>query len=113
MQYNQLLRQKSRLVTALSFGLLFAWLFYSQLFPPEGDGAFGTVYEGRVQREKVAIKVIDKKPDQETILNEIRTLKLISSEYVVRFVGYSFSGPKLLLATEYMEGIFQGLNLLY
>ena len=77
-----------------------------------GKGGFGTVYkvQNKKTNEYFAAKVLDKKLVQTktkgfmSLKNEIKILRILDSEYLVKMEGMFESSPELIILMELLEG---------
>ncbi|KAL8116512.1 hypothetical protein AgCh_022865 [Apium graveolens] len=69
-----------------------------------GEGAFGTVYKGKLRSgHLVAVKILGKsKATGQEFINEVATSGRIHHVSVVELIGFCFEGPKRALIYEFM-----------
>ncbi|VDD77295.1 unnamed protein product [Mesocestoides corti] len=70
-----------------------------------GKGNFGAVFQGRLQRVKVAVKKSLSDPSDDNLLEEIKVMHKLYHPRLVRFLGFCCDAPdgRLLIITEFME----------
>ncbi|KAL9236328.1 hypothetical protein vseg_011012 [Gypsophila vaccaria] len=69
-----------------------------------GEGGFGKVYKGFIDKQVVAVKQLDRNGMQgnREFLVEVLMLSLLNNENLVKLVGYCAEGPQRLLVYEFM-----------
>ncbi|KAG0257413.1 hypothetical protein DFQ27_005157 [Actinomortierella ambigua] len=72
-----------------------------------GSGSFGTVYQGRWQTRRVAIKVVHVKHDavnSRVVRREIALLERLQHRHIIQFYGTASYNDNLVLIMDYAEG---------